>query len=67
MVPRRLEDLGVDGVSGLIRGGEVGPVEAEGVAEADEADDNIAFDRMSEEDLLAGIEGLVPPEKSDDY
>ena len=35
-------------------------------AEADE-DDNIAFDRMSEEDLLAGIEGLVPPEKSDDF
>lgn len=30
-------------------------------------DSNIAFDRMSEEDLLAGIEGLVPPEKSDDY
>ena len=22
---------------------------------------------MSEEELLAGIEGLVPPEKSDDY
>lgn len=37
-------------------------------AEADAEDDgNIAFDRMSEEDLLAGIEGLVPPEKSDDY
>jgi DNA-directed RNA polymerase subunit omega len=36
---------------------------------ADDADDdaNIAFDRMSEEDLLAGIEGLVPPEKSDEY
>jgi DNA-directed RNA polymerase subunit omega len=32
-----------------------------------EPDDNIAFDRMTEEDLLAGIEGLVPPEKSDDY
>lgn len=30
-------------------------------------DSNIAFDRMTEEDLLAGIEGLVPPEKSDDY
>jgi DNA-directed RNA polymerase subunit omega len=28
---------------------------------------NIAFDRMSEEELLAGIEGLVPPEKSDDF
>ena len=34
---------------------------------ADVAEDNIAFDRMSEEDLLAGIEGLVPPEKSDDF
>jgi DNA-directed RNA polymerase subunit omega len=36
-------------------------------ASADDPDDNIAFDRMSEEDLLAGIEGLVPPEKSDEY
>jgi DNA-directed RNA polymerase subunit omega len=37
-------------------------------SDADQDDDsNIAFDRMSEEDLLAGIEGLVPPEKSDDY
>jgi DNA-directed RNA polymerase subunit omega len=34
---------------------------------ADAAEDNIAFDRMTEEDLLAGIEGLVPPEKSDDF
>jgi DNA-directed RNA polymerase subunit omega len=34
---------------------------------ADEPEENIAFDRMSEEELLAGIEGLVPPEKSDDY
>jgi DNA-directed RNA polymerase subunit omega len=30
-------------------------------ADADREDDNIAFDRMNEEDLLAGIEGLVPP------
>ena len=36
-------------------------------AEDDGPDDNIAFDRMTEEDLLAGIEGLVPPEKSDDF
>ena len=39
-------------------------------ATADEDEDQpetIAFDRMSEEELLAGIEGLVPPEKSDDY
>jgi DNA-directed RNA polymerase subunit omega len=34
---------------------------------AEREDDNIAFDRMNEEDLLAGIEGLVPPEKSDEY
>jgi DNA-directed RNA polymerase subunit omega len=37
---------------------------------ADEDDDQpetINFDQMSEEELLAGIEGLVPPEKNDDY
>ena len=36
-------------------------------AEAENDDDAVAFDRMTEEDLLAGIEGLVPPEKSDDF
>lgn len=39
-------------------------------ADASEDDDQpeaVTFDRMSEEELLAGIEGLVPPEKSDDY
>ena len=36
-------------------------------ADAEADDDAVAFDRMSEEDLLAGIEGLVPPEKSDDF
>ena len=34
---------------------------------ADQPEEEISFDRMSEEDLLAGIEGLVPPEKSDDF
>ncbi|MCL6707459.1 DNA-directed RNA polymerase subunit omega [Pseudomonas sp. R2.Fl] len=29
--------------------------------------ETLTFDQMSEEELLAGIEGLVPPEKSDDY
>lgn len=37
------------------------------VAAADEPEETITFDRMSEEDLLAGIEGLVAPEKSDDF
>lgn len=44
--------------------------EAQIAVRSDEDDDmpeTIAFDQMSEEDLLAGIEGLVPPEKSDDY
>ncbi len=27
----------------------------------------VMFDSLSEEELLAGIEGLTPPEKSDDY
>ena len=30
-------------------------------------DDKISFDQMSEDELLAGIEGLVAPEKNDDF
>jgi DNA-directed RNA polymerase subunit omega len=33
----------------------------------DKPEPEVTFDRLSEEELLAGIEGLVPPEKSDDY
>ena len=45
--------------SGDATAAEIGRDEAEG--------ENIAFDRMSEDELLAGIEGLVPPEKNDDF
>ena len=30
-------------------------------------DDKVNFDQMSEDELLAGIEGLVAPEKNDDF
>jgi len=69
-------DLKEDLIHSLQKHVEIDEPEAEGqalIADADAADsadapeDNIAFDRMSEEDLLAGIEGLVPPEKSDDF
>src|SRR5262249_18548289 len=40
---------------------------AAGDAEEEDMPEAITFDQMSEEELLAGIEGLVPPEKSDDY
>jgi DNA-directed RNA polymerase subunit omega len=33
----------------------------------EDAPEALNFDQMSEEELLAGIEGLVPPEKNDDY
>jgi DNA-directed RNA polymerase subunit omega len=33
----------------------------------DDQPEAVSFASMSEEELLAGIEGLVPPEKSDDY
>ncbi|MBB6162169.1 MULTISPECIES: DNA-directed RNA polymerase subunit omega [Rhizobium] len=36
-------------------------------SEDEDAPETVNFDQMSEEELLAGIEGLVPPEKSDDY
>ncbi|NWJ22690.1 DNA-directed RNA polymerase subunit omega [Rhizobium sp. RM] len=42
---------------------------ASAVADGEDEDlpETINFDQMSEEELLAGIEGLVPPEKNDDY
>jgi len=35
--------------------------------DADAPESEVTFDQLSEDDLLAGIEGLVPPEKNDDY
>ena len=73
------DDLKEDLIHSLQKHVEVDEPEADGeviadqtggavaAAETDDAEDNITFDRMTEEDLLAGIEGLVPPEKSDDY
>lgn len=46
-------------------------ISADGAADVGDEDedqpDTLNFDQMSEEELLAGIEGLVPPEKNDDY
>ncbi|ATP12111.1 DNA-directed RNA polymerase subunit omega [Bartonella henselae] len=41
--------------------------EAGGVLGTSSEEEGSSFDHMSEEELLAGIEGLVVPEKSDDY
>jgi len=30
------------------------------------SDDNVVMDRMSEEELLAGLQGLVPPEQTEE-
>ena len=64
-------DLKEDLIHSLQKHVEVDEPESEVVdtakgADADDAPEAITFDRMSEEELLAGIEGLVPPEKSDD-
>jgi len=48
----------------MIAAGSVAAADSE---EQDDLPETITFDQMSEEELLAGIEGLVPPEKSDDY
>ncbi|MEF2071945.1 DNA-directed RNA polymerase subunit omega [Consotaella aegiceratis] len=47
--------------------GIAGPTAEEVQTASDDPDDSIAFDRMSEEELLAGIESLVPPEKNDEF
>jgi DNA-directed RNA polymerase subunit omega len=46
---------------------EAGLGETVDAASAEDEEDKINFDQMSEEELLAGIEGLVPPEKNDEY
>ena len=73
------DDLKEDLIHSLQKHVEVDEPEADGqdlidqadattpAADAEREDDTVAFDRMNEEDLLAGIEGLVPPEKSDEY
>ena len=61
------EDLREELIHSLQRYVEVDEPEPEPAAIAAETDDdsNIAFDRMSEEELLRGLEGLTPPEQSD--
>ncbi|MFV0281736.1 MAG: DNA-directed RNA polymerase subunit omega [Rhodoblastus sp.] len=65
-------DLEEDFIHSLQKHVEVDEPEAEVVpalvsAEAaSEASGDVQFDRMTEEDLLRGLEGLVPPAASDD-
>jgi DNA-directed RNA polymerase subunit omega len=66
------EDLKEDLIHSLQKYVEVDEPEAEavpalaGTAGQAEDDGSIAFDRMTEEDLLRGLEGLVPPAETDD-
>lgn len=64
------DDLKEDFIHSLQRYVEVDEPEPETVpliANASPGDDeNVAFDRMSEEELLKGLEGLVPPEQGDE-
>jgi DNA-directed RNA polymerase subunit omega len=66
------EDLKEDFIHSLQKHVEVDEPEAEAVpalAAAPAASDalgDIQFDRMTEEDLLRGLEGLVPPAATDD-
>ncbi len=72
------EDMKEDLIHSLQKFVEVDEPEAEAVplvpssgqrvaTQINEVDDSaVDFDRMSEEDLLRGLEGLVPPERTDD-
>ena len=67
------DDLKEDLIHSLQKYVEVDEPEAEtvpalaGTAGAGPVDDNnVAFDRMTEEDLLRGLEGLVPPAETDE-
>ena len=68
------EDLKEDFIHSLQKQVEVDEPEAEVVpalssapaASQTDAPTDVTFDRMTEEDLLRGLEGLVPPAASDD-
>jgi DNA-directed RNA polymerase subunit omega len=65
------EDLREDFIHSLQKHVEVDEPEAEVVpalqpVEASAGDGDIQFDRMTEEDLLRGLEGLVPPAATED-
>ena len=68
------EDLKEDLIHSLQKHVEVDEPEAEVVPAltpaaadlGDNADGDIQFDRMTEEDLLRGLEGLVPPAETED-
>jgi DNA-directed RNA polymerase subunit omega len=68
------EDLKEDLIHSLQKHVEVDEPEAEVVpaltpaasADIGGSGDDIQFDRMTEEDLLRGLEGLVPPAETDD-
>jgi DNA-directed RNA polymerase subunit omega len=64
------EDLSEDFIHSLQRHVEVDEPEAEAAPaltpSGDEAEGEAQFDRMTEEDLLRGLEGLVPPAEVED-
>jgi DNA-directed RNA polymerase subunit omega len=66
------DDLKEDLIHSLQKYVEVDEPEAEAVpliaaAKTGEDDTEVAFDRMSEEELLRGLESMVPPDKNDDF
>src|SRR5690606_22546376 len=66
------DDLKEDLIHSLQKYVEVDEPETEAVAllgSGDAADDDggVAFDRMSEEELLRGLESVVPPDKTEEF
>ena len=63
------EDLKEDLIHSLQKYTEVDEPEPENVpllGSSSGDDSDVVFDRMTEEELLAGLQGLVPPEQTDD-
>ena len=57
----------VDEPEDIMEGAEVPVMEAESPMDIPEPAPQVTFDTLSEDELLAGIQGLVPPEKTDDF
>ncbi|WP_407051708.1 DNA-directed RNA polymerase subunit omega [Methyloraptor flagellatus] len=66
VIPEDLKEEFIHSLQKFVEVDEPEPETVPMIAASSEDDDSIQFDRMSEEELLKGLEGLVPPDKEEE-
>ena len=66
VIPEDLKEEFIHSLQKFVEVDEPEPETVPMIAASSDDDDSIQFDRMSEEELLKGLEGLVPPDKEEE-